>query len=1545
MDKYEYKLRVDQIRKLNNRKEYYQAMQLADSMDFRKEKDVKTLTMVSEVYAENGKYDDAIDLLLQAYELAPIGKRIIYRLTELALDAGHIKEAESYYKEFRQVAPNDQGTYILHYKIQRAKGLPLRNLIKTLEEYKELDFDERWAYELATLYDEAGRGEDCVRLCDEIILWFSLGKYVEKALALKVKYAPLTDSQREKLENKAKYEAQLEEVQKEYGTFVETKPAPKAEEAQEAAEENAGETEDQAEAQKDAEPVEKAGETETAAEEDTAEAEEDATEDTEADREEPVAERPRERVVLRRGSAFGSGFAQPEAQAEHKEETEAEEPADAEDQAEAQTDETEPAADLEETAGPVAETAEAETVKAGSPEEDELTEEDIERILAEADARERLAEESAQTAEPAGEMPAEPASDETSEQDIFEDVVEDRADLAEEAGDEISAEPAATEPAVTEPEAEEAEIQENQTEPTVTDQMEETEEAGEETEEAGDPEETEDPGYYDRTLKDGEIRLDGLATVTAEVLPGDEIPPIDTDEDYTVAETDNSFVMNSPVSSIMDPETILSQRVDRKTKVLMGEDAFGDLTDSLIWEAAEFKDGTEEEEGPTPIEELLMQLEEEEKEKQRIAEEEAKATAEMEAQLQAELAEKIRIQQEEMEEQQRRKEEERRQQEIADAKERFELVSPEEQLYDIVASTAMGNGRKMIAIADLIKDMTLVDALDQAIVNIKNQYHMDDDDQKLNQENPILRTVRLDDVEAYLKNNGHIPEPEMPKAEEPAEPGLAAEPEVAAEPETIAEFVEEPAEPAAVVAEPEVPAETEPEEGAAEALAEAVTEPEAVMIPVEAPAESAEEPAEDETAWEEETAEPAEAEETEETTEEAEEEEPDYGKTVELPKLDHYEEWTDEEVQAREAEEKPEAVHVDVEDLMKAIVSGTLLTGVGAAAAATAEGNAEAETELAGDTAEVAESAAEFAGDTAEVAEAAAELTEDAIATDTAEDLAESVTFATEPVEEAAELTETAAAIPEVTVEPAEAAFEETAGAETDLSEQETVRKSPQEILDELAFFNEEQKHESTGYTVELPKLDEETTNHQSMEDDLDAIAAELEGNASTSARYMASEEDQTETMAGLDEPEEAPVPDTTEMENSILAGLAASISQMSAETEPAEIEPADELDEIAAETATEAEPDAEEDYKIGVIDESELNGDDEQYYIDMTGVEDTEYVIPDAEELVKNAKEELAEQHQAELERQAAEAQAEEAEPEAAEAEQPAEAENVAEAAQAPTEEQTPTEEPTKTEEPVKAEAPKQEAKEAEPAEPEEEHKKLGLFHRKKKSEEPAEVETYTRQEEFEHVFVKSDKPEAGYRFALDYLKKLPQSQRPESVAKTNGLKLTSRGVAASVEKLKNRVVIIEQAGQLSEDTLEDLYRYMEDEDPKCMLMLIDSPLAIDKLKKRHEAFSAKVTKEITYVELSADELVLHAKKYAEEQDCVIDEMGTLALYALIEHVLQVKDGSLLSEVEDIMNEAIEEAEKISVGNLVQGIFGSKYNKEGQLILKEKHFNKIKVD
>ena len=210
MDKYEYQLKTEHIRQVAARKEYGEAAKLCDTIDWTKIRDVKMLTLAADIYTAVGEYEKAIDILQQAYEYAAMGRRIVYRLTELALKADSYDDAKNYFEEFCRIAPNDQGRYILLYKMARYQKATLDEKIKILEAYKREDFDEKWAYELAVLYAMNNEKDKCIQLCDDIILWFGLGKYVEKALSLKSQFAPLTQAQKEKAQKFADKKAQEE---------------------------------------------------------------------------------------------------------------------------------------------------------------------------------------------------------------------------------------------------------------------------------------------------------------------------------------------------------------------------------------------------------------------------------------------------------------------------------------------------------------------------------------------------------------------------------------------------------------------------------------------------------------------------------------------------------------------------------------------------------------------------------------------------------------------------------------------------------------------------------------------------------------------------------------------------------------------------------------------------------------------------------------------------------------------------------------------------------------------------------------------------------------------------------------------------------------------------------------------------------------------------------------------------------------------------------------------------------------------------------------
>ena len=216
MDKYEFNIKVEQIKKMVSRGDYETAMKIADTIDWRRVRNVNILSMVATIYEKNEEYQEAKDILLLAFERAPIGKRLLFKLAELAIKEGSFQEAEDYYREFCDLAPDDPRQYILRYLILGAKGAPAEQLIHTLEQYCNIELDEKWLYELAELYAEAGMGELCIMTCDKIMLMFGLGKYVEKAMELKIQFAPLTKYQMDLVENRDKYEARLKAVEQEY---------------------------------------------------------------------------------------------------------------------------------------------------------------------------------------------------------------------------------------------------------------------------------------------------------------------------------------------------------------------------------------------------------------------------------------------------------------------------------------------------------------------------------------------------------------------------------------------------------------------------------------------------------------------------------------------------------------------------------------------------------------------------------------------------------------------------------------------------------------------------------------------------------------------------------------------------------------------------------------------------------------------------------------------------------------------------------------------------------------------------------------------------------------------------------------------------------------------------------------------------------------------------------------------------------------------------------------------------------------------------------
>ncbi len=202
MDKYEYRVKTEQMLEYMEQKAYGKAMEIADTIDWRKVKNASMLCSVSEIYEQNEKYEKSRDVLFIAYDRTPGSRKIIYRLGILALKLGEISEAVECYEEFMTVAPKDPNQYILHYKILKAQNAPIAEQIEILEEFKRVEYIEKWAYELARLYDEAGMITECLEECDDLILWFSEGKYVYQAMELKMKYKPLTPLQQEKYDQK-----------------------------------------------------------------------------------------------------------------------------------------------------------------------------------------------------------------------------------------------------------------------------------------------------------------------------------------------------------------------------------------------------------------------------------------------------------------------------------------------------------------------------------------------------------------------------------------------------------------------------------------------------------------------------------------------------------------------------------------------------------------------------------------------------------------------------------------------------------------------------------------------------------------------------------------------------------------------------------------------------------------------------------------------------------------------------------------------------------------------------------------------------------------------------------------------------------------------------------------------------------------------------------------------------------------------------------------------------------------------------------------------
>lgn len=214
MDKYEYKLRLEEIKSLNKKGRFQESAQVADTIDWKKVRNTSTLGIISDVYKINRRFDDAKEILLLANEKSPQNRRIIYALCDLTVKMGQVVEAVEYYKEFVQLAPNDNSKYILLYKIYEAQDISLEERIAVLKEYKKREYSEKWAYELAFLYHRVGLATECVEECDQLILWFGEGKYVLKAMELKRLYVALSPAQQQLYDRQYGRQAEPEETQK-----------------------------------------------------------------------------------------------------------------------------------------------------------------------------------------------------------------------------------------------------------------------------------------------------------------------------------------------------------------------------------------------------------------------------------------------------------------------------------------------------------------------------------------------------------------------------------------------------------------------------------------------------------------------------------------------------------------------------------------------------------------------------------------------------------------------------------------------------------------------------------------------------------------------------------------------------------------------------------------------------------------------------------------------------------------------------------------------------------------------------------------------------------------------------------------------------------------------------------------------------------------------------------------------------------------------------------------------------------------------------------
>ena len=215
LDKYEYRVKTEQMLDYMEKKQYNKAMEIADTIDWRRVKSVSMLNNVSEIYEACGEIEKSRSILFLAFDRSPSSRKVVYRLGTLALKLNDIEEASECYEDFVKLAPKDPNHYLLKYKILQARRAPIEDQIKALEDFKKEEYEEKWAYELASLYDKAGMSAECLEECDDLILWFSEGKYVYQAMELKMKYRPLTPLQKEKYENRNLMEEEEPEPEEE----------------------------------------------------------------------------------------------------------------------------------------------------------------------------------------------------------------------------------------------------------------------------------------------------------------------------------------------------------------------------------------------------------------------------------------------------------------------------------------------------------------------------------------------------------------------------------------------------------------------------------------------------------------------------------------------------------------------------------------------------------------------------------------------------------------------------------------------------------------------------------------------------------------------------------------------------------------------------------------------------------------------------------------------------------------------------------------------------------------------------------------------------------------------------------------------------------------------------------------------------------------------------------------------------------------------------------------------------------------------------------